>query len=113
MTARAYAYNVGMVDTRNRPPCRYRVASLANISGTNMRCRLSGGVGTVMACRAVSSYPHMVELCTNPRRGVVARIAGRGGRNMCWTFAARDDAIMAGSTRPNDLRMIDRNRGNP
>lgn len=62
MTGRASADDVCVIDCVDRSPDITRVAVFANVTGLNMRQRLSCGLSTVMAAEAVTGNIDMIEV---------------------------------------------------
>ena len=86
MTGAAGTDDLGMVHGEYRCEHVCRMAVLANIAGLNVRQMLAGGLGAVVAAGAV-----------------VAVVAARDVRRM---FARRGDAVVAGATGSENLRVV-------
>lgn len=104
--------NLRMIHHECRPRT-WPVAKFAGTGASDMIGEFSACVGTIMALRAISSYPGVVKYRSRETYGVMTNIALRRSWNMVDTFAQSDRTIVTTRAGSNDLRMIDRRYRHP
>jgi len=89
------------------------VAILTNVAGLDMSEVLAGSVDTVVAVDAVIRDTGVVEVGRQPANGRMAIVAIVAALDVTEILPGRRQAIMAGATIAQHLRVIDREGGRP
>jgi len=85
-----------VIDVGRWYPANVAVAGLTNVAGTDVVLVLAGGIGAVVAGRAVSSDTSMIKVRRHPgnRRMTIVTVVAAG--NMVLVLARRNIAVVAG-----------------
>ena len=85
----------------------------ADIARLNMCLILARGICAVMAAGTIARDVDVIEIRGQPAGRRMAVVTVVATVNVILVLAARDDAIVAGSTGPNHLCVINRINGSP
>lgn len=107
MARAAAADDLRMIDTHHRAERDDAVTVLTNRSGLNMRCVLTGRVGTVMAAHAITRNVDVIKVRRDPGVCRMAIVTGLAARDVRRRLAGRNVAVVTGLTTADDLGVID------
>ena len=106
MTRTAGAQDVRVIDCEHRRKDISVVAVFTAVTCLDVCRVLAGRIHTVVAVNAISSDVQMIEIGGQPPRRGMAIVTRIWARQMIQVFARRDNAVMAGTARADNLHMI-------
>ncbi len=102
-----------VINTDHGLPQVGAVAIFTDGSRLYVRWTLARGLDAVMAAGTIAGDAQVIEVRRQPGGGAVAVITSIATRDMRCVFAGRNDAIVAGTTATDHLRVIDTDHGLP
>lgn len=107
VAGRARAQHVSMIDCTHWRPGAGGVAILADVIGRDVRCRLAGGCGAIVASGTVARYTGVTEGRRRPRIHVVARRTLGRSLDVCCVLPRCLGAVVAGRACPQNSGVVD------
>ena len=106
MTTLTGAHGFIVIDNGRRNPGGTGMAGLANFTGENMRCTLTGSDSAIVASDAGIRCGAVIKRSHKPIGGGVADLTGLHSRHVCRALTAGDNAVVTTLASTDDLRMI-------